>query len=100
MEQLMAMLGGKPAMVDESSALPGRQEEMRVTDKHFVLGNSIKPPFPDNLETCVFATGCFWGTEKMFWRRPRRLLHLRGVRRRLHPEPHVRGDLQRSHRTH
>ena len=70
MEQLMAMLGGKPAMVDEASALPGRQEEMRVTDKHFVLGNSIKPPFPDNLESCVFATGCFWGTEKMFWRVP------------------------------
>ena len=70
MEQLLAMLGGnKPGMVSESDALPGRQEEMRVSDKHFVLGNSIKS-FPDTLETCVFATGCFWGTEKMFWRVP------------------------------
>ena len=70
MEQLLAMLGGtKPGMVTEKDALPGRQEEMRVSDKHFVLGNSIKT-FPDNLETCVFATGCFWGTEKMFWRVP------------------------------
>ena len=70
MEQLLAMLGGnKPGMVSESDALPGRQEQMRVSDKHFVLGNSIKS-FPDTLETCVFATGCFWGTEKMFWRVP------------------------------
>ena len=71
MEQLLAMLGGgaKGGIVAESDALPGRQEEMRVTDQHFVLGNSIKT-FPDNLETCVFATGCFWGTEKMFWRVP------------------------------
>ena len=72
MEQLMAMLGGGPKsqMVDEASALPGRQQEMRVENKHYVLGNPIKEPFPDNLESCVFATGCFWGTEKMFWRVP------------------------------
>jgi peptide-methionine (S)-S-oxide reductase len=60
MEQLRAMLGGaKGKLVDEKMALPGRQQEMRVTEKHFVLGNSIKNPFPDNLESCVFATG--WG---------------------------------------
>ena len=72
MEQLMAMLGGgkKGAMVDEDKALPGRQQAMKVTNKHYVLGNPIQEPFPDNLETCVFATGCFWGTEKMFWRVP------------------------------
>ena len=41
-----------------------------MTDKHFVLGNPIKGPFPEGIESCVFATGCFWGTEKMFWRVP------------------------------
>ena len=51
MEQLLAMLGGnKPGVVSESDALPGRQEEMRVSDKHFVLGNSIKS-FPDTGHT-------------------------------------------------
>jgi len=73
MEQLMAMLNGggaKSALIDEKDALPGRKEEIKVTNKHYVLGNPIKEPFPDNLETCVFATGCFWGTEKMFWRVP------------------------------
>ena len=72
MDQLLAMLGGgkKDALIAEDKALPGRQQEMKVANKHFVLGNPIKEPFPDNLETCVFATGCFWGTEKMFWRVP------------------------------
>jgi len=71
MDQLMAMMGGsKGQMVDKDRALPGRQQEMQVTNKHYVLGNPIKAPFPEGLESCVFATGCFWGTEKMFWRIP------------------------------
>ena len=41
-----------------------------MTNKHYVLGTEIKPPFPDGVESAVFATGCFWGTEKMFWRVP------------------------------
>ena len=35
--------------------------------RHFVNNNLILPPFPDNLETVVFAMGCFWGAEKKFW---------------------------------
>ena len=30
----------------------------------------MEPPFPPGLEVCVFGTGCFWGTEKGFWRLP------------------------------
>ena len=52
--------------VGRASRPPG---EMRVSDKHFVLGNSISP-FPDLGETRVFATGCFWGTEKMYQASP------------------------------
>jgi len=70
MERLMAMMmGPKGKMVDPADALPGRDIEMMVTDKHYVLGNPIKGT-PEGLEECVFATGCFWGTEKMFWRIP------------------------------
>ena len=48
-------------------ALPGRDTEMSVTNKHFVTGNPIKPPFSKSLETATFGIGCFWGAEKKFW---------------------------------
>lgn len=71
MAKLMGMMGLKSDMVTEDSALPGRDATMRVSDFHYVFKkNKMKEPFPENLEQCVFATGCFWGTEKMFWRMP------------------------------
>jgi peptide-methionine (S)-S-oxide reductase len=57
-------------MVDPADALPGRQEEMPVPAEHFVNGHPLKPPFPEGLETAVFALGCFWGEEKKFWETP------------------------------
>lgn len=40
---------------------------MSPSDKHFVNGNTIRPPFPDGLEQAVFGLGCFWGAERRFW---------------------------------
>ncbi len=58
----------RPAtMPDPASAIPDRMEEIEVTNRHFVNGNPIKGPFPENLETAVFGLGCFWGAERTFW---------------------------------
>jgi peptide-methionine (S)-S-oxide reductase len=61
-------LGGhKTAMVEPAQALPGREQEMPVPERHFVLGTPLKPPFPDGVETAIFGMGCFWGAERIFW---------------------------------
>jgi peptide-methionine (S)-S-oxide reductase len=57
-------------MVDPADALPGRDGEMPVADRHAVLGTPLKPPFPEGLERAVFGMGCFWGAERIFWQAP------------------------------
>ena len=41
-----------------------------LSDKHFVNGNRISPPFPAGLQQAVFGMGCFWGAERRFWDTP------------------------------
>ena len=40
---------------------------MQKSESHFVNGNPIKAPFPENLQQAVFGLGCFWGAERKFW---------------------------------
>lgn len=60
----------KLTLPDLDDALPGRKQGMPVPDTHFVNGNPVKEPFAQNLEQAVFALGCFWGAEKIFWQTP------------------------------
>ncbi|MEO0408521.1 MAG: peptide-methionine (S)-S-oxide reductase MsrA [Cyanobacteria bacterium P01_A01_bin.135] len=60
-------LGKKAEMPDPQQALPGRGTPMPVPDKHFVNGNPLQPPYPENMEMATFGLGCFWGAERRFW---------------------------------
>src|SRR5437899_11205738 len=49
-------------------ALPGRDTEMPLVNRHAVLGTPLRGPWPANLQVAVFGMGCFWGAERLFWR--------------------------------
>lgn len=60
----------KLTLPDSEAALPGRNTPMPVTNRHFVTGNPILPPFPENMQQAMFGMGCFWGAERKFWQCP------------------------------
>jgi peptide-methionine (S)-S-oxide reductase len=64
------MFSTKSKMITEDSALKGRTATMPVPEKHAVLGTPLRPPFPEWIQTAVFAMGCFWGAEKEYWETP------------------------------
>ena len=57
----------KAAMPKAEDALPGRSQPMPVPEHHFVNGNSLQPPYPENMEMAMFGMGCFWGAERKIW---------------------------------
>ena len=52
------------------TALAGRAHPIPTAETHFVNGRPLKGPYPEGLETAVFAMGCFWGVERIFWKLP------------------------------
>ena len=57
--------------VTPGDALPGRDHPaFPVPARHAVLGTPLQPPFPEGVQTGVFALGCFWGAERIFWQAP------------------------------
>jgi peptide-methionine (S)-S-oxide reductase len=67
----MSIFGrNKTDLIDPAEALPGREQSIRVPDRHAVLGTPLRPPFPAGIETAAFGMGCFWGAERIFWQLP------------------------------
>ncbi|MCB5307201.1 peptide-methionine (S)-S-oxide reductase MsrA [Yersinia massiliensis] len=59
----------KSAVIDAENALPGRLTPMPVATLHVVNGHSMTH-VPDGMEVAIFAMGCFWGVERLFWQQP------------------------------
>lgn len=57
----------KTKMPAPQEALPGRQQDMPVSEFHYVNGHRLKPPYPQNMQMAMFGLGCFWGAERKFW---------------------------------
>ena len=66
----MSLFRRKVELVGAAEALPGRSTPLPITDRHFVNGAALKPPFPAGAVEAVFGMGCFWGAERLFWKIP------------------------------
>ena len=64
----MWSMGKKLTVPEPGDALSGRQERLRVPERHFVLDTPMEPPYPEGLAQVVVGLGCFWGAERAFWR--------------------------------
>jgi peptide-methionine (S)-S-oxide reductase len=66
----MFMLRKKSEMPAPGQALPGRAQAIATAEKHFVSGRPLQGPYPAGAAKAMFALGCFWGAEKLFWQIP------------------------------
>jgi len=61
----------KLSLPNKDNALPGRDIEMPLDNKHFVHGRPIKGEFSEQgFQSIYFGLGCFWGAERKFWALP------------------------------
>ncbi|HZF97027.1 MAG TPA: peptide-methionine (S)-S-oxide reductase MsrA [Pseudoxanthomonas sp.] len=52
-----------------ADALPGRDAEIPLSNRHHVHGRPLRDAFA-GMEKAQFGMGCFWGAERKFWNLP------------------------------
>lgn len=67
---LIDMFNKKMKLPAASEALKGRSQPIPTAKNHFVSGRPLKGPYPDGFETAIFAFGCYWGAERLYWEIP------------------------------
>ncbi|AFJ48601.1 peptide-methionine (S)-S-oxide reductase MsrA [Shimwellia blattae] len=59
----------KSQLISSASALPGRNTPMPVATLNVVSQHSMTH-IPEGMAVALFAMGCFWGVERLFWQQP------------------------------
>jgi peptide-methionine (S)-S-oxide reductase len=68
-------------------APPGRPNPVDPGAFHFVNGRPLRGPWPENMEQAIFALGCFWGAEEIYWQLPGVYVTAAGYAGGLTPNP-------------
>ncbi len=58
---------GGPEPPARAQGPPGRATARPVSERHFVNGRALVPPWPEGMEQALLGMGCFWGAERRFW---------------------------------
>ncbi len=59
----------KQRLPQPGQALPGRATPLPLHDRHAVLGVPLTAQ-PAGMQQALFALGCFWGAERLYWSLP------------------------------